>query len=306
MGSSGSPAKPTIVEEFYTYDRASNRTGRYDERPGAVTANSDSRFVYDGLHRLRTEERGRAAGGYGGGWTFAPLSRQWDLDLLGNWRELRYDVSNGSSGPPNGVFGDGDDAEEVRDHNMANEIVERTPSGVGALGFAHDHAGNTRTVLDSSDDGTRYTHDAWNRLVRVETVEGGSAFATELRSIWITRGRPVVRESQAAPEEPDHAHPDPRRSFGAAGLAGLGAIARPCSRTAAPAASCGPGHSCQRPDRNGLIGCGTRMFEMLHRWPSRPAHRGRVRRDTTRVRRLRGVCGSQPRAIGMSRHVSDR
>ncbi len=70
--------------------------------------------------------------------------------------------------------------------NAANQLAEQTPSeaeeaawGGGTppvLPFAYDSAGNMRTQTESNTDWERvYTHDAWNRLVKVERHEIGTS-----------------------------------------------------------------------------------------------------------------------------------
>lgn len=70
--------------------------------------------------------------------------------------------------------------------SLALAVGQQMPPVAGLLqkqtvnaGGADDDAGNARTLLDASDDGIRCTHDAWNRLVKVQTVaSGGSVVAT--------------------------------------------------------------------------------------------------------------------------------
>lgn len=77
----GFPDRPPVVEDVYTYDKASNREGKTDARPGAKWTNRDFDFDYDSLDRLTRANRGVAgipfANGIGG--------QEWDLDRLGNW-----------------------------------------------------------------------------------------------------------------------------------------------------------------------------------------------------------------------------
>lgn len=163
-GSSGSvPNIPPIIEIDYTYDKAGNRTKVLDGRPGAKRANRDALATMDNLHRLTQYWRGVDSGSP----TPAPGSQQWTYDFLGNMVMIENDGN-----------GDGDylDANEVenRTHNLANELLGRDidDDATDEVTFTLDHAGNIRT----SDDGTTvttYTHDGWNRLVKVEVDSGG-------------------------------------------------------------------------------------------------------------------------------------
>jgi len=156
------------VELDYTYDKDSNRTKMLDGRPGASQDNRDMVYTYDGLDRLQEAERG--APGSGGTFSHAPGSRQWDLDMLGNWSKIFTDASG------DGDYSGGDTGEEHRrGHNDVNEIlgIDTDADGTDELDLAHDDNGNLREQdLTTSPSATayRYTHDLWNRLVRVEHV----------------------------------------------------------------------------------------------------------------------------------------
>jgi len=94
---------------------------------------------------------------------------QWNLDMLGNWDERITDTSTLW-----GVF-DGSDTNQPREHNGVNELTAIDPSGDN-FGLEYDDAGNLRQQDKTSNTARRYTHDAWNRLVKVELVvtPGGS------------------------------------------------------------------------------------------------------------------------------------
>ncbi|MCB9845315.1 MAG: hypothetical protein H6811_04945 [Phycisphaeraceae bacterium] len=65
------------------------------------------------------------------------------------------------------------DEVETRAHNSANEITDLDTSGVSSTSqdLRHGKAGNlTRTKNPANQAGTRYVHDAWNRLVRIDTL----------------------------------------------------------------------------------------------------------------------------------------
>lgn len=171
-GSSGSvPNIPPIVETTYSYDKASNRTKMLDGRPGALFADRDMVYTYDGLHRLQEAQRGVD----GGSFTPAPGSEKWNLDMLGNWSKFLTDGN-----------GDGDyldsNEETRRSHNDVNELtgVDLDGNGSTDITLTFDHAGNLREQpAGLVTNSHRYTHDLWNRLVKVEIFKG---------SVWNTVG----------------------------------------------------------------------------------------------------------------------
>ncbi|MFG0253116.1 MAG: RHS repeat-associated core domain-containing protein, partial [Phycisphaerales bacterium JB038] len=96
--------------------------------------------------------------------------------MLGNWVETQVDLGFAQAGDY-GTYTDTNDLDEDRTHNDANEIDERTINLGDDIIHTYDDAGNLRFAgIEGTVAGTRYTHDAWNRLVRIETIEdvGGS------------------------------------------------------------------------------------------------------------------------------------
>lgn len=156
----GNPTRPAIVDEVYTYDAASNRVSKDDMRPGVKWASPDSRYSYDGLNRLREDQKDTHTAG-----TFGTKkgSQRWTLDVLGNWETLEKEL--GTTNP----YGDTGEV-ETRLFNEANEITNRYPNGSTTstpdLPFVYDHAGNLRDQKLSSTTSDQFTHDAWNRLVK--------------------------------------------------------------------------------------------------------------------------------------------
>jgi len=155
------PAAPSYVELDYQYDRAGNRTQRYDGREGAVRSDRHEEFAYDGLNRVTEASRGVRIDS--GTFAFDASSEQWSLDALGNWTS--YETDSDASG----VF----QTHEDRSHNFANEATARDTDGDGSddVTLAYDDAGNLRTRTAGAQV-TTYTHDAWNRLVRVQVGTG--------------------------------------------------------------------------------------------------------------------------------------
>jgi len=159
----GYPDRPPLFETTHTYDRTSNRLTRYDERTGAQMPNWDFEYEYDGLDRLVAADRGEIEGS-----TFTPGAgvQEWTLDMLGNWSTWNHDRN-----------GDGDflDSQEVedRDHNAANEITSLDIQGLTGSPFTQhrDKAGNWTRNKRSAASNLEYTHDAWNRLVKVRQLQ---------------------------------------------------------------------------------------------------------------------------------------
>ncbi|MEX2220122.1 MAG: RHS repeat-associated core domain-containing protein [Phycisphaerales bacterium] len=160
---SATPLRPAIVFDEYTYDRASNRTSRFDVRSASGLPNRHSQFKYDGLHRLKEANRGVPDGST---WIHAAGSQTWTLDRLGNWLFAGTERVT----PFDGTCTDADEL-EGRSHNSFNAITNRypdAPSTTLELAHTYDHAGNLKTAaleVPSGTLGRTYTYDAWNRLV---------------------------------------------------------------------------------------------------------------------------------------------
>jgi RHS repeat-associated protein len=109
-------------------------------------------------------------------WNETVGTQEWDLDMLGNWKQVRTEL-DGLSG-----F-EGSYENEDRQHNLANQLVEQqeiaSPS-VPARPLAYDDAGNLVGIqIHQSPHVTlRYTYDAWNRLVKVQNeIDTGSGLS---------------------------------------------------------------------------------------------------------------------------------
>jgi RHS repeat-associated protein len=160
------PWIPEVVAYDYTYDKSSNRKVRDNVTP-YLAWKLDDEFVYDELDRLAEDKVGV--------WNASTEtltrdvnSRLWDLAMLGNWDVISVD------GNGNGVYTDSGE-EETRTHNEANELVTFDPGGSGALTLTYDAAGNLRERPDGTGEYI-YTHDAWNRLVKVEYDDTSSTY----------------------------------------------------------------------------------------------------------------------------------
>jgi RHS repeat-associated protein len=162
------PNVPPIVETVYGYDNASNRTLAWDARPGANLP-LDYQYVYDKLHRLNEAYRGHQDSGevpVGAG------SEQWSLDALGNWKKYIEETDDQGE-----AFEEDVDDTYDRTHDKLNILKEYTLNGgSGNFDLTTDLAGNvkSREVSDTAADKLKYTHDAWDRLVKVEYDDGTS------------------------------------------------------------------------------------------------------------------------------------
>ena len=177
--SSAVPNKPPIVSTAYTYDNTSNRIGAFDARPNSTQPLSNM-YSYDGLHRLIDARRGAWTGGLATP-SVSQLkgSQNWALDPLGNWNSVGTDVD--------GASGIASDETETRDHrdpslappvNQVNELFKRklaAATGGGKVNLDYDFAGNLLRQGLQSGGALKYTHDAWNRLVKVEFEEDEAA-----------------------------------------------------------------------------------------------------------------------------------
>ncbi|MFO0425215.1 MAG: RHS repeat domain-containing protein, partial [Planctomyces sp.] len=140
---------------LYGYDFNGSRTWKEDTVAAAATVNQDEFFVYDGLNRLKSADRGDLNGGKTAITTLA-FSQDWDEDQLGNWTNFTEDSDgNGSN-----------DLNQNRSHNDANEITQVDAS---ATHVDHDAAGNMTKTPKPGIWSSHYdlTWDAWNRLVKV-------------------------------------------------------------------------------------------------------------------------------------------
>lgn len=186
VGTGGPPAtntnRPPIVDIAYTYDEASNRlTAKNENIAQSGWTNRDFAYTYDGLDRLKQADRGTAGGSFThvanpAGGEFTP-GQAWALDTLGNWNNLVTDKDADSAD------GNGTDNTEARTHNQANELLTQDLASAGApdLDLTYDKAGNIRTQeagVEATPTVITYTHDLWNRLVKVQYTPNGGSIAT--------------------------------------------------------------------------------------------------------------------------------
>jgi len=165
------PTRPQILAEVYSYDRNSNRTSRTDGRPGASLPTRDFKFDYDGLDRLKEAMRGANNKDQSGNlvWTPGRGSQRWTLDVLGSWNDLEQDLAPNGSGNYGGYGDATGDLHETRTHNRDNELTGRVPNaGQSNLPFTYDATGNLRSYTRDLGGTRTVTHDAWNRIVKVE------------------------------------------------------------------------------------------------------------------------------------------
>ena len=118
--------------------------------------------------------------------------------MLGNWATFETDLT-----------GDGDynDTDETtnRDHNDVNELIglDLDDNATFELVPTYDDAGNMREHPINSDTNMRYTHDLWNRLVKVEVEKAGSWFDVSEYEYFGTHWRSVKRSDTDSDETLD-------------------------------------------------------------------------------------------------------
>jgi RHS repeat-associated protein len=191
--------RPPIDERTYTYDRASNRlTAKNVNVALGGWTNRDFTYTYDGLDRLAQADRGIAGGSLAGGSTAFTPSQKWSLDMLGNWKSLIVD-QNG-----NGTDGLSPDTTDARTHNQANELVSQdiVTTGTDKLDFTYDNAGNARTQEVGSESAPTvitYTHDLWNRLVKVQYTPNGGSAATRAEYTYNALNWRIMKRADTNP-----------------------------------------------------------------------------------------------------------
>jgi RHS repeat-associated protein len=158
------------VDRFkYGYDRASNRIWRENTVSKALSppVYLDEFYTYDGLHRLKSFDRGQLNGTYTGITGTPAREEDWSLDPLGNWSNFIQKTSGTT------------DLNQSRLVNVVNEITDFTETvGPSWITPAYDRAGNMTTIPKPADPTTGFTgtYDAWNHLVKIES--GSSTVAT--------------------------------------------------------------------------------------------------------------------------------
>lgn len=158
------PNIPPIVELEYAYDKSGNRTHKYDIRPGALRAERDQQYSYDGLDRLIEAKRGAWNGT---SFTLGNDSEKWTLDMLGNWDYRDTDFDG------NGTYSTTTERDD-RTHNSANELTQRILKGQDGMGgdetlsLSFDDTGNIKDAHRPGLTQVTYKHDGWNRLVETK------------------------------------------------------------------------------------------------------------------------------------------
>lgn len=149
----GNTRKP-VWQETYTYDTLSRKTERDNTRGVYDYKDEDWKFTYDGLGRVTKSERGVLSGGSITTPSTGLPVREWTLDTLGNWKEMK------SKRPPTLT------QTETRSHTATNEI-----KNIGSIYRFYDADGNFVKAAGSSDGSTNpvqtLVYDAWNRLVSI-------------------------------------------------------------------------------------------------------------------------------------------
>jgi RHS repeat-associated protein len=150
------------VDRFkYGYDRASNRVWRENtvSKTMSTPVYLDEFYTYDGLHRLKTMDRGELNGTKTGITGTPAREEDWSLDPLGNWSGYVQKTSGTTN------------LDQSRAVNRVNEITDISETtGTSWITPSYDKNGNMSVVPRPDDlaNGYTCTYDAWNRLVKVE------------------------------------------------------------------------------------------------------------------------------------------
>ncbi|MCH7848567.1 MAG: hypothetical protein IIB53_09420 [Planctomycetes bacterium] len=202
---SAQPAVPPIVHLSYTYDKRGNRLARNNLTPTIKWPDRDEEFTYDDLDRVTESARGVRVDE--NTFTYASNSQQWDLDMLGNWDSVWSDADS------LGVYA----TEESREHNEANEIVERDPDGDGGapeLALAFDDSGNiTSQAQEGAAPDILYIHDGWNRLVEVQYGSGATRGRYEYNGLGWRITKEADIHGATANDPPDGVLDEHRRFY---------------------------------------------------------------------------------------------
>lgn len=168
----GYPTIPPIVSLGFSYDKNGNILEKWDARPGAKRSD-DWEYELDDLDRLAEAKKGQ----HGSTYPTVAGSQQWALDVIGNWDQHDLDLVT------LGSYGDNGDTRYEGTFTAANELdsLDETlfPASPTTLDLVYDNAGNLREQPLTTSLSRRFTHDAWGRLVKVETGSG---------STWATKG----------------------------------------------------------------------------------------------------------------------
>lgn len=149
------PTKPQIIAIEYGHDRNGTRIHAFDVRRQNQWPMSHE-YTNDKLDRLTKARRNKWTNLTGGS-ANAAGTQAWTLDPLGNWSDVSTWTSGSTPTP------------ETRTHNDANEILTRdvNSSAPAEHTFDFDNAGNLASNTVSGGSTVAYTHDLWNRLVKV-------------------------------------------------------------------------------------------------------------------------------------------
>ena len=128
------------VDRFkYGYDRASNRNWRENtvSKNLSTPVYLDEFYTYDGLHRLKTMDRGELNGTKTGITGTPAREEDWTLDPLGNWSGYVQKTSGTT------------DLDQDRSVNKVNEITDISETtGTSWITPSYDKNGNMSVVPD--------------------------------------------------------------------------------------------------------------------------------------------------------------
>ena len=142
------------IRQEYSYDLDKNLTGLTVRAGGAVLA--DNQYQYDGNgNRIRKKQLGGETL-----YHYDQLNQVKKVEYPGYTEELYYDKAG------NRIRRIAHGVEELYRYDPRNRLTAYTKNGV-TTPFRYDNGGNLL-----ADDRARYTYDAFNRTVRVETFDG--------------------------------------------------------------------------------------------------------------------------------------
>ncbi len=159
---------------------------------------------YDSINRLLQYQRGilSPTGGYlgdGGGSISTPTninntnaSRNFNMDGLGNWRQVQTMPANSCSG-----------LTDIRSHNKLNEITQRNTYENIIVPFSYDGAPGASNGNLINDGTLIYKYDALNRLVQVSRVSDGLVIATYVYDALNRRVRKIITNGGLTGDIPD-------------------------------------------------------------------------------------------------------
>jgi YD repeat-containing protein len=152
--------------DFYKVDLAWDRNSNITSADDGVHAGFDVKYAMDNVDRLTDADEGTLSGG---SITSRTRRQQWELSPTGNWDRDKVDLNG------DGDWGDTDEVDDCRTHNVVNELTARNTNCTGGneYSLAYDPAGN---MTDDGED-YEYVWDAFGRLREVRRTDNQALVA---------------------------------------------------------------------------------------------------------------------------------